>query len=75
MAGAGPGGGFVAKPALPRDRLRWRQQDNVRDALADARIEGLTVSGTVESLLEAAADGEIDEAELIARVRTLHGIP
>ena len=65
----------MAKPALPRDRLRWRQQDNVRDALADARIEGLTVSGTVESLLEAAADGEIDEAELIARVRTLHGIP
>ena len=61
--------------ATIEEELRRRRQDDVRDALADARIEGLTVSGTVELLLEAAADGEIDEAELIARVRKLHDIP
>jgi Antitoxin VbhA len=54
---------------------RQRRKDDVRDVLAGARIAGLTVSGATETLLEAAADGEIDEAELIARVRTLHGLP
>lgn len=54
---------------------RHRRRDDVRDVLADARIAGLTVSGATETLLEAAADGEIEEAELIARVRTLHGLP
>lgn len=53
---------------------RQRRRDNLRDVLADARIEGLTVGGATETLLEAAVDGEIDEAELIARVRKLHGL-
>lgn len=57
------------------EHRRQRRRDDLRDALADARIGGLTVGGTTETLLEAAADGEIDEAELIARVRKLHGLP